>query len=87
VQSELSRGRQAAAALPKVFGLGNGVEAVHHGKPPGGENRLDHLGIRVPEPLMSIPDRACGHASRLNRFSKTSVDVTGKSGDDGRTFE
>jgi hypothetical protein len=44
VQSEFSRGRQAAAALRTVFGLGNGVEAVHHGKP-SGENRLDHLGI------------------------------------------
>jgi hypothetical protein len=63
VQSELSRGRQAAAALPKVFGLGNGVEAAYHDKPPGGENRLDHLGIRVPEPLMSIPDRACARGA------------------------
>jgi hypothetical protein len=87
VQSELSRGRQAAAALPKVFGLGNGVEAVHHGGRPAARTDSTTSGSACPKPLMSIPDRACGHASRLNRFSKTSVDVTGKSGDDGRTFE
>jgi hypothetical protein len=29
----------------------------------GGENRFDHLLIRVPGALMSIPDRACARAA------------------------
>jgi catechol 2,3-dioxygenase-like lactoylglutathione lyase family enzyme len=64
---------------------GNSVEAVHHGEPRGGENRLDHLWIRVHDLVESrlfyeTVARTVGlhvHDGAANRFH-----VTGR----GRSF-